>query len=195
MAKQWKQYEIELPLARDEKRESPKGKTGLIFCRKCNAVYYNKSWHHNLRHYKKLRENLLVKFSLCPACLILKNKQFEGEIIINNIPLRFYNELINLIRAFCQRAYQKDPMDRLIAITQTNTDKTRTNTDSRYKSVLSPFRSVSLRITTTENQLAVKLAKKIKEVFNKVKMKISYSSAPSDVVYIKMEFNNGQLSS
>jgi hypothetical protein len=23
-------------------------KLGLVFCRECNAVYYKKSWHHNL---------------------------------------------------------------------------------------------------------------------------------------------------
>ncbi len=42
--------------------------------------------------------------------------------------------------------------------------------------------------TTTENQLAVKLAKKIKDVFKKVDYKISYSSSPSDVAYITLNF-------
>jgi len=47
----------------------------------------------------------------------------------------------------------------------------------------------SLIITTTGNQLAVKLAKKIKQTFKKVKMEIFYSPAPSDVVHIKLIFD------
>jgi len=158
---------IELFEPRTEKREIPKGKLGLVFCSECNAVYFKKSWHHNLRNYKNLREDLPIKFAVCPACQMIKNKQFEGEIIIENAPSKIQNELINLIKSFCRRAYEKNPMHRLIEIKN------------------SPR---GIRITTTENQLAVKLAKKIKEVFKKAEMKISYSSAPSDVVYIKLEF-------
>ncbi len=55
---------------------------------------------------------------------------------------------------------------------------------------------IGLEITTTENQLAVKLAKKIKDTFKpacagrKVDMKISYSPAPSDVAYVKIVFSD-----
>ncbi len=163
-----KQEKIELYAPRTEEREIPKGKLGLIFCKECEAVYYKKSWHHNLRNYKKLKENLPVNFSLCPACQMIKNKQFEGEIIVKNVPEKIKKDLINLIKAFSQKAYERDPMDRLIAIKETKE---------------------GTRITTTENQLAVKLAKKIKDVFKKVNMKISYSPQPSDVVYIKLTFN------
>ncbi|MDP3015378.1 MAG: NMD3-related protein [bacterium] len=146
-----------------------KTKSGLVFCKVCDAVYYKKSWHRNLRHYKNLKENLAVKFSLCPACAMIKNRQFEGEIIIKNIPIKIKSDLINLAKTFAARAYQRDPMDRLIAIKENEE---------------------GLRITTTENQLAVKLAKKIKETFKKVEMKISYSPAPSDVVYVKLVFSH-----
>lgn len=142
------------------------GKSGLIFCQNCGAVYYKKSWHHELNKKIEIKKE---KFGLCPACQMIKNKQFEGEIIIENIPLGTYNNLVNLTKAFCRRAYGIDPLDRLIEI-------------KKIKQ--------GLRITVTENQLAVKLAKKIKQVFRKVDMKISYSPAPSDVVYIKLEFKN-----
>ncbi|MEK7555588.1 MAG: NMD3-related protein [Patescibacteria group bacterium] len=154
---------------RTEKHEMPKGKLGLVLCKECNAAYYKKSWHHNLRHFKELREDLRVSFVVCPACNMIKNKQFEGQIEIINIPLKISEELINLIKSFCRRAYERDPMDRLIGIKNTKG---------------------GLEATTTENQLAVKLAKKIKQTFKKVDMKISYSPTPSDVVYVKLEFSH-----
>ena len=78
-------------------------------------------------------------------------------------------DLNKLIKNFCQRAFERDPLHRLIDIKND---------------------SGNLTATTTENQLAVKLAKKIKEVFgkNKVQVKISYSPSPSDAVYVKINF-------
>ena len=97
-----------------------KGKGGLIFCKSCNSVYYKKSWHHNLRYYKNLREDLAVSFMLCPACKMIESKKFEGQIVINDLPKNLHENAINLIEAFCHRARQKDPMDRLIDVKKTN---------------------------------------------------------------------------
>ncbi|MCL5004841.1 MAG: hypothetical protein M1170_02785 [Patescibacteria group bacterium] len=162
-----KQYDNKIILPRTEEHELPKGKLGLVFCGDCNAVYYKKSWHNNLRDYKNFREDLPVKFSVCPACAMIKNKQFEGEIIISNIPANIEESLIHLIETFGRRAEQNDGQHRVIAV-------------KKIKS--------GLIVTTTENQLAVKIAKKIKDTFKKVEMKISYSPKPSDVVYVKMGF-------
>lgn len=162
-----KEEKIELYAPHKEWREFPKGKAGLILCSDCNAAYYKKSWHKNLRYFKNLREDLPIKFVLCPACKMIKNKQFEGEIIVSNIPTASLENLIHLIEAFGHRAYQIDPMHRLISVKK--------------------FRA-GLTITTTENQMAVQLAKKIKSAFKKVETKISYSPSPSDVVYIKISF-------
>lgn len=159
---------IELFERRTEEHEIPKAKLGLVICEKCEAVYYKKSWHHNLRNYKNLKENLPVNFSLCPACQMIKNRQFEGEIIIENTPVKIKSDLISLVKTFSKRAFERDPMDRLIDTKETKE---------------------GLRITTTENQLAVKLAKKIKETFKKAELKIAYSPAPSDVVYIRLTFD------
>lgn len=168
----WKQYKIKLPVGAGENDKISKTKAGLVFCKKCDCVFYKKSWHRNLRNYKNLKENLPVNHSLCPACRMLKNKQFEGEIIIKNAPLKIVNDLKHLTESFCKKAFKRDPMDRLIEIE----DKI-------------PRKSASvIRITTTENQLAVKLAKKIKETFKKAEVKITYSPSPSDVVYITIEF-------
>ncbi|MEK7143715.1 MAG: NMD3-related protein [Patescibacteria group bacterium] len=169
MPRQQKYRIIEQPPRRREEHEIPKGKSGLIFCRKCNIVYYKKSWHHNLRSHKKIQEDLAIGFTICPACEMIKNKQFEGEIIVQNAPPKIIGDLTRLVEKFGQRAYKRDPLDRLIEI----------------KNV-----KEGIKITTTENQLAVKIAKKIKDVFKKIKIKITYSPAPSDVAYIKLMFGD-----
>ncbi len=100
-----KQYNAKIILPHASEREFPKGKTGLLFCKDCNAIYYKKSWHRNLRYYKNLCEDLAVAFSLCPACEMVKNKQFEGKVIIKNVPEKNFNDLTHLIEALCHRAY------------------------------------------------------------------------------------------
>src|SRR3989344_575026 len=115
MAMKQKKHHLELMASRTAWRENQKGKQGIVFCGTCNAVYYKKAWHHNLRYYKNLREDLKVSFTTCPACLAIKNNEFEGRITINNVPKNITEHLANLVRAFTHRAYQKDPLDRLIA--------------------------------------------------------------------------------
>lgn len=158
---------IEQPPAKHEKQEFPKGQAGLILCRICGAAYYKKSWHHSVENYKNLPEDMRVSFTVCPADQTILDHQFEGEIIIQNVPEKFRGDLMNLIHSFTQRAYQKDPMDRLIEIKN--------------------MREGS-RVTTTENQLAVKLAKKIKDAFKKASLEIHYAKPPLETVHIKMRF-------
>lgn len=152
------------------KREAPKGKqAGLIFCDICNAVYYKKSWHHALgTELKKIKETAPIRFTQCIACAMITRGEFEGEIIIENSTEKIRTELLPLIKSFCKRAYEHDPMDRLIAIKK---------------------EGGVLRVTTTENQLAVRLTKKIKEVFKKGEVvTIHYSPKPSAVARIKIVF-------
>ncbi len=159
------QYNVELPVERTGKKEFSLGEKGVLFCPTCQSIYYKKFWHHSSPSQGKVEG----KSILCPACRMIKDKEFEGQLAINNFPVNSKEDLAKLIKNFCQRAFERNPMDRLIDIKND---------------------SGNLIITTTENQLAVKLAKKIKEVFNKYKiqMKISYSPEPSDMAYIKMNF-------
>lgn len=147
--------------------EFPKGKEGIVFCRSCNAVYFKKSWHHNLRRHKTLREDIPVKFTVCPACVMIQNNMYEGKVILKNIPAAVVENLENLVHAFTHRAFQKDPMDRLIALKRTGKE---------------------MEATMTENQLAVKLAKKIKDVYKKVDMRVSYGHAKDKASEIVVTF-------
>lgn len=162
-----KQYDSKIILSHTEEHESPRGFKGLIICKNCSAAYFKKSWHHNLRNYKDDRRDQQIKFLLCPACKMVENKQFEGEITICDTPVKIQESLMNLIEAFCHRAYLRDSQHRLISVRKVKNEIT---------------------ATTTENQLAKQLAKKIQSTFKTVKMKISYSPTPGDAVYIKLTF-------
>lgn len=161
-----------LPLERTEKSEFPKGLKGVTFCNNCGVAYYKKSWHHSLHGYKSLSQDVEINFSLCPACKMIKNNQFEGEVSVKNIPEDEVQGVIKLVEGYGRRAYDDDPLDRVISI----------------KRMPRGTGKEDVIITTTENQLAKKMAKKIKDAFNKVKITYSFSKAPSDVVYVDVEF-------
>ena len=161
----WKDYNIKLPQGRAHEQEFGKAKKPILICQVCNIVYYKKSWHHNLNQKLKIKNKKPV---LCPACQMIKNKQFEGRLTIKNTPPKFTKEIINLIQAYSQRAFERDPLDRLIKIKKENNQ---------------------IVATFSENQLAVKTAKKIRDVFEKVKLEIKYVSPPSDVAEVEVNFN------
>lgn len=132
------------------------GKRGFIFCPRGEAVYYKKSWHHMGEFFNNppnLKGDENIRFKLCPAHEMEKNKQYEGEVVIKNIPAKFRKELINLIENMGEHAIRRDVLDRVLELRS---------------------KKQELRITTSENQLAQKIAQKISEVFKKkVNIKIS----------------------
>ena len=99
---------------------------------------------------------------------MIEERAFEGEILIEEFPTHHRKELLRLARKFGERAMKRDPQDRIIKIEET---------EKGY------------RITTTENQLADRLAKKIKDVFNTVDIHFSYSSGPEEVDRIHIIFH------
>ncbi len=167
MAKIFKKpYDIKLPKSQHEVEEFG-AKKGLVLCKKCTSAYFKKSWHHDLEGLKNFNKDLPIHFTICPACQMIVNRQYEGRVVIKNVPDKFADELDGLIRNFCHRAFERDPLDRLIEIKK---------------------KGDVWEATTTENQLAKKLAKKIKEVFDRVIITTRFSGAPSDVVEIAVDF-------
>jgi len=146
------------PKPKKEEAEFGPGKKDIIICPECGCVYYFKSWHHRLEDYPHLKEDKNVNFSLCPACQMIKEGKFEGEILIENCPKEIEKELIALVKNMGEKAFEKDPQDRVISIKKLKKGK--------------------IQVLTTENVLAIKIAKKIKETF-KGKLKIVFSKEES----------------
>lgn len=164
-------YNAKEKISRHAMQEFGPGKKGLIFCNHGEAVYYKKMWHPTALFFVNppdLRVEKGIRFKLCPAHEMLKNRQYEGEIIIKNIPAEFKENLINLIDNMNERAMKRDVLDRVL--------------DSRLN-------INDLRVTTSENQLAQKIANKIFQVFrNKVTKKISRGKG-GDLVSIILIFS------
>lgn len=144
-------------------------KKGVVICETCNIFYYKKSWHHDGDTFIAARANkdIPVSFAVCPACKLIKSKQCLGKITVKNIPAAQKTDLLNLIKGYGERAFDRDPLERLIS------------------SVVS---GSSVTVKTTNNQLAQRLGKKIKETFNKVKLTTAYMRQPGDVANVTIEF-------
>lgn len=151
------------------KQEFGLAKKEYVLCKTCQAAYYDKSWHRGLEDYKHLTEKNIdkkkINFTLCPACEMIKNKQFEGLITVYNVPALIKSELINLVKNMGETARSIDPMDRVSKIKES-------------KDIM--------EIWTTENQLAKKIANKIKSTFPQQlgAKKIHFSGEGSDVVRV-----------
>ena len=102
--------------SKKEEQEFGPGKESIGICRDCGAMYYNKSWHHNLRNYKQLDEDKKVNFFICPACKMIGDQKFEGQTILENVPENLLSEAVRNIENTGERAYKRDPMDRIIKI-------------------------------------------------------------------------------
>jgi len=151
-----------------EGREIISGAAGIITCPKCHAVYFKKSWHGSAGKLPgKGTGRLSTDVKLCPACTMIKGGLYEGIVTIKNTPLKRRTEIIGLVENFCSRAEERDPMDRLIAI-------------KRDKNLLT--------ITTTENQLAHKLAKHIVKSFKGSRALTLYGKNDNVTVRIEITF-------
>ncbi|MDO8584709.1 MAG: hypothetical protein Q7R85_01140 [bacterium] len=168
-----KSYQQVPKLSRAAQAEFGAGKKGLIICKNCGAVYFKKHWHHSLDRLNNpeaaglAKNNAAVAFAKCPACTMIANKRYEGRIVIKGVPEKSRTALEELIRGYGDRAYDRDPMDRLIAVVTEGSKWT---------------------VTATENQLVNKLARKIKDEFHKVKLTHRFAGEPSVVEEVTVEF-------
>ncbi len=154
--------------SRHEAEEFP-AKKGIVLCDDCGAAYFKKRWFHGLEKINiPEKSDLPVSHAICPACSMIKNGQYEGRITMKNFPEESAQELEGLVRGYAERAHDRDPMDRVIDI----------NKDGQ-----------NWVITTTENQLANKLAQKIKSAFSKAKSRTKFAPEPSDVAEIVIDFS------
>ena len=159
-------YKMSPKLSRHAEAEFGPGKTDIIICPEGNEVYYHKSWHHNLRRYPHLKETKPINFKLCPFHQMKKNRQWEGEIRISDVPEKYRERVLQTAENVSREAYRRDPMDRILNIKTMKGE---------------------IIIYTSENQLAQKIARKITASFknNFTKPKISRAKG-SDAVLIVM---------
>ena len=140
-----------------------------VICRVCKAVYWNKAWHHgNTVKVRDLRDGYFAWASRCPACKMSETDEYRGLITIHNIPHRSSKELLRLIKDYSQRAYEKNCQHRVLKVNK-----------------VSP---TSWDVTTSETQLANKLARKISEAFDHVVVKTPFSTEPKQRLRVLVDF-------
>lgn len=147
------------------------GKSEFVLCPKDDAVYYKKSWHHAGDFFLRapnIKKEKGIRFKLCPAHEMMRNKQYEGEVVIQNIPKQFFEELRRLAENMGEQAYRTDVTTRVLSLNARND---------------------SLRVTVSENQLAQKIARKIERGFRKhIQHAEVARGKEGDTVKISIEF-------
>lgn len=150
-----------------------KGKKPLRVCSRCGAVYFDEHWHtipNFEKIYKKMMPKKSVAKELCVECKWIvggKGKTgWEGELVLENLIPDDKKEILNLVRNVGKRAFLRDPEDQVIKIE-----------DMGRK----------VRVTTTENQLAVSIGKQVARAFKGGKLEIKWSAedAPARVRWIR----------
>ena len=137
-----------------EEQEYGKGKKGIKICPKCNCSYYYKSWHHNLEDYRHLNEKHKVGFEFCPADKMKMSNKFEGELVIKDFPPNLKDEVVNHIENIGERAFTRDPMDRILQI---------------------HISDARIEVRTSENQLAKNIGQLIQKSNKNSKIEIKFS--------------------
>ena len=149
------------------------GKGEFILCPKDDAVYYKKSWHHASDFFGRapnMKKEKEIRFRLCPVHEMMKNKQYEGEVIVQDVPEQFFGELGRLVENMGKQAQEEDVTTRVLSL---------------------DARAGVLRITTSENQLAQKIARKIERVFRKHIQKTNIMRGKSgDNITIRINFHS-----
>lgn len=161
---------IQPPRQKDESKVSSPPR-GPALCTACRMFFDRRTWKTPTEElWRKIMrwEKGKIKISLCPSCKTIKEHLFGGEIEILRIPSEFMFNLIRLIHRFTEKAEAHSQEQRLIAV---EGDRRR------------------LRVTTTENQLAGRLAKKIMESFkNHAALEIVFSREPHEKQYARLTF-------
>ena len=146
---------------RREEQEFGPGKADFLVCPSCSAVYDDKRWKASFVHVRDAKETKRIAFGLCPACAMIRDGKYEGQILATGISLRRIEEALARIRNVGARARIRDPMDRIIAVRRSGK---------------------RIEVTTTENQLALRIGRALKQLLGG-KLRIQWSHE-EDVVRI-----------
>ena len=114
--------------------------SGDAVCVRCHAVYFGKHWQTSPKLYAEFKARRAAEI-LCNECRVIKRKDgYGGEVVLKNIAGTAKAEIMREIKNIGDRASRRDPEDQIIKI------------EDKGKSV---------RVTTTENQLALSIGRQI----------------------------------
>jgi len=152
-----------------EEQEFGLSQKEFIICPDCQCVFFDKAWHHSLEEdARHLKESKSLKFKMCPACRMKKDRTFEGELAITlskeKMPEK--KEILNVVKNSDQQARAHDPMDRILWTEDKGSE---------------------IHVFTSENQLAVRIGKKLESAFKGSMLEIRHSHE-EDVIRVFWEY-------
>ncbi|MBU1180037.1 hypothetical protein KJ885_03775 [Patescibacteria group bacterium] len=159
---------MENPHVSSWEHQKKKGKSPVLICPKCHAVYFDKHWHDNRFLSQAYKWNKGVEYEMCPEDRQIKEGKgrvnYEGELILSSIPQNLIMEIARQIRNIAKRAEKRDPLDKAMRI---------------------EIKKSGIRVLTTENQLAVSIGKQIDQSHKGGKLEINWSERdkPARVVW------------
>lgn len=147
-----------------------RGKKPTALCKRCHAVYFDEHWHTSPKLYEQYKGGIGVREDLCPECTWIKAGlagivNYEGEVLLKNLTdAEMKADVIRQVRSIGRRAFLRDPEDQIIKIED---------------------QGASVRVTTTENQLAVSIGKQVAQAHKGGKLEIKWSreDKPARVVW------------
>lgn len=146
------------PLGPQPEHKKVKGKSSGIICPKCHAVFFDKRWHPAKDLAAAYAASDEIIHELCPEDKEIEKGRgvagYEGEVILKNVPKGLFLEIIQEIRNIGKRAESRDPEDKIIKIENT---------------------AGVIRVLTTENQLAVGIAKQVARAHKGGDLEIKWS--------------------
>lgn len=147
------------PKSKKEEQEFGPGKKDYVICPDCDAVYFEKSWHRSFESASiKTSEDKKISFQVCPADQMRRDGTFEGELTLKGVPAGEKKDLMNHLRNVAKQFEEKDPMDRVL----------------KWED-----KGATVRILTSENQLALTLGKAVHKASKSSSIDSSFSRAES----------------
>lgn len=146
------------PLGPQPEHKKVKGKSPGIICPKCHAVFFDKHWHGSDALYQAYKTASEIVYEMCPEDKMIEEghgeTNYEGEAVFLNVPPGEVLEIVQQIRNIGKRAERRDPEDKIIKI---------------------DIKGRLIRVLTTENQLAVSIAKQVDKSHKGGKLEIKWS--------------------
>ncbi len=183
MSKKLRAAHIKQPSQRTASGTSAVPKGTLLRCSDCQAVHEKKAWRapNELSHAKKdpwvaRTKEVRWKYVLCPACKDAKEGTYSGMVVIRRIPGKILNGLLSFIRKFGARSRSRHIERRLLSVQK--------NGKNGANEVV---------VTTTENQMAGRLAEKIRDTYkHQTRVTISFSREPHKREHATVLFDEPQ---
>jgi len=146
IAKQGTKGMPKLPQARtkgDLHKPGTSGRSGVLRCPDCRALYYDKHWHSAgaLGQQVDLTDAAEQRCEECARAAKGQTTAYAGEVLLDaEFAPHEKEEVLGLVRNVGKRAMKRDPEDRIVRISEANG---------------------AIRVLTSENQLAVSIGKQV----------------------------------